>query len=83
MTLQEAYNKGLDDAESVVISQLVNLIRENKMDEFNNPKLNAIREILLEWSGYFHKHSKQSTFVGKRHKKMLISQYEKLDKSEL
>jgi len=47
MTLQEAYNKGLTDAETVTIEKLNNTL--NRVDEgpFTNPELEAVRQRLL------------------------------------
>jgi hypothetical protein len=46
MTLQEAYIKGLDDAESVVIQILTQLVKNETLDEFSNPKLNDLKNAL-------------------------------------
>lgn len=83
MTLQEAYNKGLDDAEAAVIAQFSSLIRDNTMTDFQNPKLKVIQEILSEWSEYFHQQSKLLTMAGKRHNKMLVKQRQHLDNNNL
>ncbi len=52
MTIQEAYNKGLDDAENVVINKLTQMILGNMPEEFPNPKLQALMSILTERSEY-------------------------------
>lgn len=83
MTIQDAYNKGLDDAENLIIKQISSLVRENSMEELQNPKLKVLQSILSEWSDYFHKQSKLLTAVGKKHKKMLVRQIEQLDNNDL
>ncbi len=47
MTIQDAYNKGLDDAENAVIEKLNNTL--NRVDDgpFANPELEAVRQRLL------------------------------------
>jgi hypothetical protein len=47
MTLQEAYNKGLTDAETVTIEKLNNSL--NRVDDgpFANPELEAVRQRFL------------------------------------
>lgn len=45
MTIQEAYNKGLDDAESVAITKLLNTL--NGVDDpFLNPKFEEVRQAI-------------------------------------
>jgi hypothetical protein len=83
MTLQEAYNKGLDDAETNIIRQIASLIRSNQMEELQNPKLKELQEILSEWGDYFHTQSKLLTMTGKKHKKMLVRHIQKLDNNQL
>lgn len=83
MTIQEAYNKGLDDAETHIINQIASLIRRNQMEELQNPKLKELQTILSEWGDYFHSQSKSLTMTGKRHKKMLDKHIQKLDNIDL
>lgn len=47
MTNQEIYNKGLNDAESVVIDKLKAYLLNQETTPFNNPELEAIRHQLL------------------------------------
>lgn len=52
MTIQEAYNKGLDDAEATMIVVLDQLIRNEYGAKFNNPELEKRRKALrtqLKW----------------------------------
>lgn len=46
MTLNEAYNKGLDDSEEVTIKILTQLIYNQPLDTYNNPKLEALKNAL-------------------------------------
>jgi hypothetical protein len=53
MTPQEAYNKGLDDAEAAMIVVLDQLIRNEYGAKFNNPELEKRRKALriqLKWT---------------------------------
>lgn len=83
MTPQEAYNKGLDDAEANIIKQIASLIRNNQMEELHNPKLKELQSILSEWSDYFHTQGKSLSMIGKRHKKMLDKHIQILDNNQL
>lgn len=83
ITPQEAYNKGLDDAENAIIKELASLVKTNNMNYFQNPKLAEIQKILLEWGDYFHTQSKSLTMTGKRHNKMLLRQIEQLDNNNI
>lgn len=47
MTNQEIYNKGLTDAESVVIDKLKAYLLDQETTPFNNPELEEIRQQLL------------------------------------
>jgi hypothetical protein len=56
MTIQEAYNKGLDDAENRVIDNLINLLNNREYDEpFTNPRLEIVRKVVKERSDYYFK----------------------------
>ena len=49
MNLQEAYNKGLDDAEKVAIEKLTNALDGMDDGPFNNPKMEEIRQRIFEY----------------------------------
>lgn len=52
ITIQEAYNKGLDDAEATMIDVLDQLIKNEYGAKFNNPELEKRRKALriqLKW----------------------------------
>jgi predicted PolB exonuclease-like 3'-5' exonuclease len=56
MTIQEAYNKGLDDAENNVINNFINLLNDKEYDiPFLNPKLEIVRKVIKERSDYYFK----------------------------
>jgi hypothetical protein len=46
MTLNEAYVKGLDDSEAITIKILTQLIYNQPLDSYNNPKLEALKNAL-------------------------------------
>jgi hypothetical protein len=47
MTPQEAYNKGLDAAESIAVVKLSNALLGNDDGPFNNPQMEDIRQKIL------------------------------------
>jgi hypothetical protein len=81
--MQQIYNKGLDDAETNIIKQIASLIRNNKMEELQNPQLKELQTILSEWGDYFHTQSKSLTMTGKKHKKMLDKHIQVLDNNQI
>jgi len=46
MTLNEAYIKGLDDSEAITIKILTQLIYNQPLDSYNNPKLETLKNAL-------------------------------------
>jgi hypothetical protein len=46
MTLNEAYIKGLEDSEAITIKILTQLIHDQPLDSYNNPKLEALKNAL-------------------------------------
>lgn len=50
MNINEAYNKGLDDAESAAVVKFSNAILGNDDGPFNNPQMEDIRQQLLNYS---------------------------------
>ena len=56
MTIQEAYVKGLNDAEKRIIENFINLLNDKEYDvAFPNPKLEIVRKVIKERSDYFFK----------------------------
>lgn len=51
MTINEAYNKGLDDAENRVIEQFNKIINGESVDAFANPKLEELKNRLINVIG--------------------------------
>jgi len=74
MTIQDAYNKGLTDAEENIIRELKKAINGEQMQPFQNPELEKVAQIIQEWSDYCYKQSKKLTTFGKYHNKMLKRQ---------
>jgi hypothetical protein len=79
MTIQEAYNKGLDDAENNVIENLIGLLNEQTDTHFLNPRLEIVRNIIKIRSDYYHSLAERSNNIGKTFKKRVIEQKEELD----
>jgi hypothetical protein len=46
MTLNDAYIKGLDDAEAITIKILTQLVNNEPLDKYNNPKLETLKKAL-------------------------------------
>ena len=46
MTLQEAYIKGLNDSEEITIKILTQLVYNQPLDKYNNPKLESLKKAL-------------------------------------
>jgi hypothetical protein len=47
MNIQQAYNKGLDDAESIAVAKLLNALNGNDDGPFNNPQMEEVRQRIL------------------------------------
>ena len=47
MNIQQAYNKGLDDAESIAVAKLLNALNGNDDGPFNNPQMEEVRQKIL------------------------------------
>jgi hypothetical protein len=83
MTIQEAYNKGLDDAENVVIDKLTQMILGNIPEEFPNPKLQALMSILTERSEYYRKNADRRNNLGKHFKRKVAEHVQTLTNAQL
>jgi len=72
MTLNDAYIKGLDDAEAITIKILTQLVNNEPLDKYNNPKLEALKKALKIQLDYVNglANNKKSN-VGKYAKKEL------------
>ena len=74
MTIQEAYNKGLDDAEFKVIDTFCKLLLDEECQPFPNPKMEIIKTIIKERSDLFIEFSKRNNNFGKAMRKKIENQ---------
>jgi hypothetical protein len=82
MTLQEAYVKGLDDAETAIIAKLKSILTNNDDGiPFPNPKLETIRQIIKNRSDYHYNLAARVNNMGKSFKKKLAEDATTLDNS--
>ncbi len=44
LDIQAIYNKGLDDSEAITINILTQLLNNQPLDNYNNPKLEALKK---------------------------------------
>ena len=80
MTPQDAYLKGLTDAEDRIIDNLINLLNDSKYDvSFPNPKLEIVRHIIKDRSDYYHNLANRINNMGNSFRKKLKEQKEILD----
>ncbi len=82
MTIQDAYNKGLDDAENKVIEILDQILQGEVAESFANPKLQALSNVVWERSQYFRNLAQRNNNVGKHFKKLVAAQQESIDLSK-
>lgn len=80
MTIQEAYNKGLDDAETRVAEIFEKVIRGEDSDFFQNPFLDVLRQIVKSRSDYYLSLAKRNNNIGKTFRKRAASELETIDK---
>ncbi len=84
MTIQEAYNKGLDDAENCSIDNLLNMLNDSAYDiPFPNPRMEIVRQVIKDRSDFFHSLKRKNTNVGRFSKKKLLEQKEILEKVKI
>ncbi len=76
MTPQEAYNKGLDDAENRIIDNLKQLLNDKIDIPFPNPELERVRLIIKDRSDYYHNLAYRNNNVGKGFRKKIKEQRE-------
>lgn len=79
MTANEAYNKGLDDAESEVIAKLINVLESKDFVPFQNPKLNEVLGVVKLRSDYYTELATRNNNMGKGFKKKVIEEQNILD----
>ena len=80
MNAQEAYNKGLDDAEGQIIAKLITILEKGDIDPFQNPKLNEVVGIVKLRSDYYTGMAERNNNVGKGFKKKVEAEQITLDK---
>lgn len=83
MTIQEAYNKGLDDAEAKVIEILEQILKGETAETFANPRLQTLSVVVWERSQYFLGLAKRNNNVGKHFRKQVVAQQESIDLSKV
>lgn len=54
MTIQEAYNKGLTDAENELLSKFKESLQNKETEPFNNPEMESLRQALSVQLAYIH-----------------------------
>lgn len=79
MTINEAYVKGLDDAENNVIENLIGLLNDQIDTSFPNPKLEIVRQVIKERSDYFHKMAEGTHGIGKGFKNKIENARKELE----
>lgn len=83
MTIQEAYNRGLDDAENRIIENLINLLNDKNYDvPFPNPRLEIVRSIIKDRSDYYHNLAWRNNNIGWTFRKKVKEQKEILEKAK-
>lgn len=79
MSPQEAYVKGLNDAENAFIDKFIKIMNgEDDGSPFLNPRLQSLREIIQERTDYFHEISQRENNVGVGFRNRLNDQKERL-----
>lgn len=79
MNIQEAYNKGLTDAENNIILGLKSILKGESYT-FQNPTLQEIMELVKSRSDYHHDMAARNNNVGKGFKKKIKEDNEAIDK---
>ena len=83
MNLNEAYCKGLTDAENQIIDNLINLLNDPNYDNpFPNPRLEIVRQIIKDRSDYYHNLAKRRNNIGWTFTDKLKEQKEILEKAK-
>lgn len=78
ISIQDAYVKGLDDAENAVIDILLQVLNYEKSPSFNNPKLEALRGVIEARSNYYHELSHRNNNIGKTFRNKIKKENENL-----
>jgi hypothetical protein len=81
MTPQQAYLKGLDDAENNFIKKFIAIMNgEDDDTPFANPKLETLRRVIQERTDYFLDMSTRTNNVGVGFRSRIEEQKEKIKK---
>lgn len=86
MTLQEAYNKGLDDAENNIIVLFERILKnEEGKDQitFPNPKLESLKTVINRRSDYYYSLAKRNNNIGKTFRNKIKEENEIIDNSKI
>lgn len=78
MNIQEAYNKGLDDAENAVMAGLRSILNGDS-SSFANPQLDALLQVVKVRSDYYHSLAKRNNNIGKTFRKRIKEESERID----
>lgn len=76
MNIQEAYNKGLTDAENNVIQILRQALIQEEHQPFANPELNKILDVIKTRSDYYRSFAKRANNIGISFRKRLKNEHE-------
>lgn len=82
MTPQEAYNKGLDDAENSIILGLRDILNGCQSAPVANPELDVLLQVVKARSDYYHSLAKRNNNIGKTFRKRIQEQSEIIDNSK-
>lgn len=86
MTLQEAYNNGLDDAENNIIVLFERILKnEEGKDQitFLNPKLESLKTVINRRSDYYYSLAKRNNNIGKTFRNKIKEENEIIDNSKI
>ena len=74
MNINQAYNRGLSDAESVVMEIFKKVIRNEESESFNNPEMEKLKQALIPFVKHIYgMASKDTSNVGKFVSKTIIN----------
>jgi hypothetical protein len=83
MTIQEAYNKGLNDAENNIIDNFINILNDKDFDTpFPNPRLEIVRKVIKERSDYHFKMAEGTHGIAKGFQKKIETHKLELEKAK-
>lgn len=83
MTIQEAYCKGLDDSEAITIKILTQLIYNQPLDSYNNPKLETLKNALKIQLDYVNSLASNKRFSTSKYARAEIKKSQKLVENQI